>query len=207
MPPILRVALYLLIALAALIGGFFTVHGYECGTTWIPRGVATHGFLVFSLLAGAAWWRFGPGSRAAAWFPDLGCVGLALLLVLPWFAGMMLDSCAAIDRARQLRTIENVRALGSAIEHYLSGGGTLVDGHDPAALRDGPVDDPIPTDGWGRPLDVRVAGGSYWVVSFGMCSEPDVADPTDYEYGATTRYTSDIVLKDGEFHVWPEGAR
>lgn len=91
----------------------------------------------------------------------------------------------AIDRGKQKYTMNDMRAIGRAIEA----------GH--------PVQGRV--DAWGTKYLVQQVGSSYTIVSFGDCGEPDVSPGTKYASGATNLFKDDIVFADGHFVRYPAG--
>jgi type II secretory pathway pseudopilin PulG len=131
----------------------------------------------------------------------------------------------AINRAKQKRTMADMRAIATAWEsravdtrQYNAAGSFTVPSavlaYDDVALM------LMPTycrsmsrfDGWNHPLDYRldravgnsVAAASYTIRSTGR---DGVLTGSSYTDGPTTNYDCDIVYSNGQFVVWPEGVQ
>jgi len=113
----------------------------------------------------------------------------------------------AVERARQKRTIGDIRAVALAVNAYatdwpyvprLSGAiaADLVPLLTPTYTKTLPVE-----DGWRQPLRYDGEGLDYTLVSYGSDGTPDGVEPV----GPTTHFTADIVLYNGQFIQWPEG--
>ncbi len=111
-----------------------------------------------------------------------------------------------LERARQKRTMADMRTLALAINSYATDhvlvpqvSGTAADLRpylEPTYLRVLPV-----RDGWRRDLYYQGSALSYTVVSYGG----DGAAQGGPYVGPTTHYDADIALVDGIFVQWPEG--
>jgi len=113
----------------------------------------------------------------------------------------------AVERARQKRTIGDIRAVALAVNAYatdwpyvprLSGAiaADLVPLLTPTYTKTLPVE-----DGWRQPLRHDGEGLDYTLVSYGSDGTPDGVEPV----GPTTHFNADIVLYNGQFIQWPEG--
>jgi general secretion pathway protein G len=113
----------------------------------------------------------------------------------------------AVERARQKRTIGDIRAVALAVNAYatdwpyvprLSGAiaADLVPLLTPTYTKTLPVE-----DGWRQPLRYDGEGLDYTLVSYGSDGTPDGVEPV----GPTTHFNADIVLYNGQFIQWPEG--
>ena len=105
----------------------------------------------------------------------------------------------ALNRSREKRTMAELRDWGSALEtihsrHHLSSTGTSEDAVF-AKFKLSRV------DGWGRPYQIRMAGGGYTVTSSGR----DGVFQTRIQGGATSNFDEDLVYSDGYFLQYPEG--
>jgi general secretion pathway protein G len=113
----------------------------------------------------------------------------------------------AVERARQKRTIGDIRAVALAVNAYatdwpyvprLSGAiaADLVPLLSPTYTKTLPVE-----DGWRQPLRYDGEGLDYTLLSYGSDGTADGVDPV----GPTTHFNADIVLYNGQFIQWPEG--
>ncbi len=126
----------------------------------------------------------------------------------------------AIERARQRRTMADIRTLAGAIEAYAAdgnryppaGGSTLPSGLSlPTATLGLTMNYLTPTyirfvpmmDGWHSwyNYDISSAGTDYILRSCGRDGIPDAAPP----FGITTSFNADIIFADGAFLQYPEG--
>ncbi|KDA54148.1 hypothetical protein EG19_00865 [Thermoanaerobaculum aquaticum] len=111
-----------------------------------------------------------------------------------------------LERARQKRTMADMRTLALAINSYATDhvlvpqvSGTATDLRlylEPTYLKVLPVH-----DGWRRDLRYEGSGLDYTVVSYGG---DGVAQGGPY-LGPTTHYDADIAMVNGIFVQWPEG--
>lgn len=129
---------------------------------------------------------------------------------------------AAIDRARQRRSMSDMRALATAMESYAAD----FDRYPPSAAFTLPPNLSLPTDSlvvsrtYLQPTYLRMVpvadGWNSWF-QYGT-----TADRTDYAlrstglggvpqssptYGPTTDFRDDIILVNGQFVQWPEGVQ
>lgn len=149
-------------------------------------------------------------------------VGLGCLGALVVFGGMMaallvpnfLDS---LQKAKQKRTMADLRSVGVGIEHYRSenGGAPAIGsyGELEALLTPEPLAGVSATDDWDHPLryECVVPGGPTGCTSYrlgspgrdGVFDHPSLAD---YEHGTfdPSEYDADIVYGDGQFVWYPE---
>jgi len=114
----------------------------------------------------------------------------------------------SLNRARQKRSMADMRTLAAAIEQYgldmtfyplVTDIDHLALVLEPTYLRKIPRN-----DGWNRPFLYQVdldAGKDYTLASLGM----DGVRGTWVIGRRTTRYDDDIVISDGQFVQWPEG--
>jgi len=126
---------------------------------------------------------------------------------------------AALNRAKQKRTMADIRAIATAWEARAVEVGV----YSPAAnwelcceesLNEADLDGMlVPTfikdvarlDGWSSVYDfaTNVDGSSYMIRSYGRGGTPD----TDLVGGATSRFDCDIVFSNGTFVQYPEGVQ
>lgn len=115
----------------------------------------------------------------------------------------------AMVRARQKRTMGDLRTLGQAVQVYM---------HDesdyPVVSGWADASDLIPIlsvryfeiptlDGWGRPIQYRSDGSKYTVLSWARDGTADAP----YSFRTTRDVDVDIVFTDGTFLQWPEGVQ
>lgn len=129
-------------------------------------------------------------------------IGVVAAIALP-------NVVSAIQRARQSRTMTDMRTIGGALVLYEQ---DYVDYPIEASL--GSVEDlrtflqPYmgdfrSTDGWRRPYWYTSDGHFYTLISYGLDGN---ADPP-YTKGPTHRFEDDIVMSEGIFIQWPEGVQ
>ncbi len=127
----------------------------------------------------------------------------------------------AVQRAKQKRTMSDMRALATAIEAYHVDNGMFPTAACPGgvlvtvgtALATNSMTFISPTyiaqapkiDGWGRPLYYNVnAGGSMYNIASGG-RDTNVSTPSIC--GTTTDFNDDIMYANGTFVQWPEGVQ
>ena len=142
-------------------------------------------------------------------------IGIIVAIAIP-------NLLAAVQRARQKRTMADIKAVATVWESYFvdyayyypGGGCSQIDGLSLPAMRlifSSLAAELQPTyiskipwnDGWNRPFyfytDVSASAQSYKIESWGKDGASD-----DY-CGSTTSFDNDIVLFTGQFLEWPEG--
>lgn len=128
----------------------------------------------------------------------------------------------AIDRARQRRSMSDMRSIATAVEAYAAD----LDRYPPASAFILPVGLDLPTlnllntvpylqptymkavplvDGWNSWFlyGTTAARSDYGLRSTGRGGEPQAAAV----FGPTTDFTDDIILVNGQFVQWPEGVQ
>jgi type II secretion system protein G len=113
----------------------------------------------------------------------------------------------AVERARQRRTMSDMRAVANAVSSY------GVDWVFVPQVADGTVGDLLPyltptylkrkpvQDGWNNPLHYQGSGLDYTVWSYAR----DGVQQSPLQLKPTTNFDADIVLVNGLFVQWPEG--
>jgi general secretion pathway protein G len=114
----------------------------------------------------------------------------------------------SLGRARQKRTMADIRALGESIEmyqidHYYYPDYTGVTAENLGNVLRIYVKNYNTTDGWNRPFWYGSNGEHYTVVSYGSDRTADPSTPL----GETTSLKADILFSDGVFVQWPEGVQ
>jgi general secretion pathway protein G len=116
---------------------------------------------------------------------------------------------SSLQRARQKRTMADIRAVAVALELYqldnnvypVGSSGTVAGVRSWLEPRYSSV---VPTqDGWARDLLYEGSRSAYTIISFGS----NGADDGPYAGGPTTRFFEDIVFAEGSFFQWPEGVQ
>ncbi len=116
----------------------------------------------------------------------------------------------AIDRAKQKRSMADLRSIATATESYAidynryptSRSGAVAAGASgtimPIYIKQVP-----PNDGWGNTLqwETDANGTTYTVESYGKDGISDASS------GGRTNFNDDITFVDGSFTSWPEGAQ
>jgi general secretion pathway protein G len=140
----------------------------------------------------------------------IAIIGILAAIAIP-------NLLAAVQRAKQKRTMADMRSLGTAIEAYavdnnsypagtcasglFTDVGTFLTNTSFSVLTPTYIAIPPRNDGWGS------AGGnncgSYNIISYGR---DGVADRT-INCGTTTDFNDDIVYSNGNFLQWPEGTQ
>ncbi len=117
---------------------------------------------------------------------------------------------SAMNKAKQSKTLADMKAIGNALESYAVDSNTypkgLTDANAQALggyvslyLRSVP-----PSDGWNNPwhIDTNAAGTVYTITSYGA----DGAGGTN-SGGPTTDFNCDIIFTNNTFYQWPQGAQ
>ncbi|MCW8984681.1 MAG: type II secretion system GspH family protein [Thermoanaerobaculales bacterium] len=129
-------------------------------------------------------------------------IGVVSAIALP-------NVVSAIQRARQSRTMADMKAIGRAIVLYEQ---DYVDYPIETSLASAENLHPylVPylgnfkaTDAWRRPLWYVSDGHRYTLISHGLDGNADLP----YTNGPTHRFEEDIVLSEGIFFQWPEGVQ
>ena len=120
----------------------------------------------------------------------------------------------AIDRARQKRSLADLRTIGLAIETYAVDnsfyptyseapvGGVLVESLEPYAVKSVPRE-----DGWRNLFVARSQSLHYTVVSYGADKIPEGSMDSYSSGTVTTDYECDIVYSNGSFVQYPAGVQ
>ena len=117
----------------------------------------------------------------------------------------------AMDKAKQNRTLADMKAIGSALETYSIDNNTypkgLTDANSaavsaylsPLYLRTVP-----PGDGWNNPwhIETTTTGTQYTITSYGRDGVPG-----SNSGGPTVDFNSDIIYSNNSFYQWPQGAQ
>jgi general secretion pathway protein G len=117
----------------------------------------------------------------------------------------------AMDRAKQNRTLADIKAIATALEQYAVDNNTYPKGLtgadaravaeflSPLYLRNVP-----PGDGWNNPwhIDTNATGTVYTITSFGRDGAPGTSPG-----GPTTDMNCDIIYSNNAFYQWPQGAQ
>jgi general secretion pathway protein G len=114
----------------------------------------------------------------------------------------------AMNRARQKRTMADMRGIAEAVEMYHTDVMTFPvhDGVEADLLEDDLriyVKQFNGSDGWNKPFYYISDGEHYTLRSSGS---DGLVDATS-SFGPTSRFATDIVFADGVFVQWPEGAQ
>lgn len=115
---------------------------------------------------------------------------------------------AAINRARQSRTMAALRTIGEALQIYQHDEGEFPlegDHSTPelAGILAGINSNLDYTDGWGQAMSYSTDGRDYTMISFGR----DGAPTEPRTRGTTHGFDEDVVYVTGSFWQWPEGAQ
>jgi len=116
----------------------------------------------------------------------IGFIGILAAIAIP-------NLLTAMQRARQKRTIADMRTITVSVEEYR------------ASHNAPPESIPAHKDGWDQNLRYAQDGTNYWIVSAAKDGKFEEDDFTRYTRGATTNFDCDIVMKNGEMLRWPDG--
>ena len=130
-------------------------------------------------------------------------IGLIAAIAIP-------NLMSALNKAKQARTVADMKAIGSALETYAvdnniypkglgDANAQVVGQYVSRYLRTVP-----PGDGWNNPwhVDTNSAGTVYTVTSYGADGVPGT-NPG----GPTTDFNCDIIYTNNAFYQWPQGAQ
>lgn len=129
-------------------------------------------------------------------------IGIVAAIALP-------NVVSAIQRARQSRTMADMRAIAGSLVLYEQ---DFVDYPIETSLASAENLRPYlypytgnfkATDGWRRPYWYTSDGHRYTLISYALDGKPD----PPYMNGPTHRFEEDIVMSDGVFIQWPEGVQ
>jgi general secretion pathway protein G len=115
----------------------------------------------------------------------------------------------ALRRAKQSRTMSDMRSIAQAVQTYAQDTSYFLPTSRITSAQLRPFLQPtyveiVPaTDGWSEPIYYEANHRSYTIVSLGANRTEDAP----YPFGETSSSWMDIVLVDGTFVQWPEGAQ
>jgi general secretion pathway protein G len=118
----------------------------------------------------------------------IGFIGILAAIAIP-------NLLTAMQRAKQKRTMADIRQMASSVEEYK------------AANNKPPESIKIMKDGWGNNFRYANDGTNYWIVSGGKDGKFEENEAWHYQHGGTTNFDCDIVLSNGEFQRYPEGVQ
>ncbi|PYQ09963.1 MAG: hypothetical protein DMH00_12095 [Acidobacteria bacterium] len=135
---------------------------------------------------------------------------LIVVTIIGLIAAMAIPNLVnAVDKAKQRKTMGDMRQLGSAVEMYAVENNTYPKVGSYAALA--PLIQPTyvktvsGTDGWNHGwvfTGDTTNGSEYTFVSLGKDGKPSVVTG-----GATSDFACDIVFANGQFFQWPSGTQ
>lgn len=185
---------------------------------WLPcRAMAREGMtvlgggvLLIASIALAAALRLAHRRAVGARGLAASCGMAASAAVLFW-ALVAPNIFGALDRGLQKRTLHVVRELAGAMESHAAQAGAypVVHGIAEDLVRVLPprAKQLVTMDAWGNPIRVESGAGTYMIISHGCCGEPDVADPSQYVFGATHRFRDDLVYSEIGWVRYREGVQ
>lgn len=115
----------------------------------------------------------------------------------------------ALRRAKQSRTMSDMRSISQAMQTYAQDSSYFLPTGRISSAELRPYLQPtyveiVPAiDGWQEPIYYEANHRTYTIVSLGANRTED----TPYAFGPTNISAADIVLVDGTFVQWPEGAQ
>ena len=118
----------------------------------------------------------------------VGFIGILAAIAVP-------NLLTAMQRAKQKRTIADMRTMATSVEEYKA-----TNNRPPESIK-------ILKDGWGNNFRYASDGTNYWIVSGGKDGKFEEAEAWHYQEGATTNFDCDIVLSNGSFYRYPEGVQ
>ncbi|HEV8376883.1 MAG TPA: type II secretion system protein GspG [Candidatus Polarisedimenticolia bacterium] len=135
---------------------------------------------------------------------------LIVVTIIGLIAAMAIPNLiSAVDKAKQRKTMGDMRQLGSAVEMYAVDNNTYPRVANYSALQ--PLITPnyvktvSGTDGWNHPwvfTGDTTNGTEYTLTSLGKDGKPGVSNG-----GETTGFNCDIIFSNGQFFQWPSGTQ
>ncbi len=129
----------------------------------------------------------------------MGVMGILAAIAIP-------NLLTAMQRAKQKRTMADMRQIAAQIEKYREANRKLPEGSTSAELPSA-IHSNILVDGWGHNLRYATDGQNYWLVSAGKDGVFETEKPEEYAQSTTTTFNSDIVIENSEWLRVPEGAQ
>ncbi len=129
----------------------------------------------------------------------IGMMGILAAIAIP-------NLLTAMQRAKQKRTMADMRQIAAQIEKYREANRKLPEGSTSAELPSA-IHSNILVDGWGHNLRYATDGRNYWLVSAGKDGVFETEKPEEYAQSTTTTFNSDIVIENSEWLRVPEGAQ
>lgn len=128
-------------------------------------------------------------------------VGIAMAGILAAIA--VPNFLTAIQRAKQKRTMADMKAIAANIEQYRQANGRLPEGVTVAEIG-GAIHTTIKSDAWGNPLHYASDGQNFWILSAGKDGAFEHTFAREYAQSATSNFDADIVMQNGEWLEAPE---
>jgi hypothetical protein len=141
--------------------------------------------------------------------------GLPLLLWPVAIAAMVPNWLDAVERARSMRSMADIRRIATAVERYAVDHNAYPAAQsmdELAAILEPKYVKSLPRqDHWGNPYRYLTRDGQasgpqeYLIISLGSDGLAEVQEPWSYPQGVTVDYKSDLVYSMGSFIRYPEG--
>ena len=133
-------------------------------------------------------------------------VVIVLTVILGGFALVYGPSLSnSMDRGKQVETMKAMRMIRGELDERLEAGHAYPQYVGSTADQQAPDVFANIRDGWGRPLHVRSDEHGFMLTSFGKDGQPDNRPGSNESEIETTKYISDIVMRNGNFVVRPIG--
>jgi type II secretory pathway pseudopilin PulG len=131
-------------------------------------------------------------------FVLLAIIGILAAIAIP-------NMLTAMQRARQKRTMTDMRAIATSLDAYIAKQKTAPPGHSVSEIS-GALGGVPTNDAWGTLYGYEAYDdGSYVIVSGGADKQFELGSLGDYEEQTTSHFDCDIVYADGEFVQYPGG--
>src|SRR5258708_5157957 len=104
----------------------------------------------------------------------------------------------AMQRAKQKRTMADMKTISAGIEQYRQSNGRLPEGVTVEEIA-GAIHTNVKVDAWENPLRYSSDGPNYWIVSAGKDGVLEHTFARDYTQSATSAFDADIVMQNGEW--------
>ncbi len=111
----------------------------------------------------------------------------------------------AVQRAKQKRTMADMKAVASSIEQYRQVNNRLPEGGTVGEIASA-IHSNVKVDAWGNEMRYVSNGQNYWILSAGKDGQFEHTFASEYKESATRNYDADIVMLNGEWLEAPEAA-
>lgn len=111
----------------------------------------------------------------------------------------------AMQRAKQKRTMADMKTIAANIEEYRQANNRFPEGITVAEIA-GAIHTNLKVDAWGNQLRYSSDGQNYWILSGGKDGMFEHTFASEYTQSATRNFDADIVMQNGEWLEVPEAS-